>query len=124
MKNLAVALSLMFSVIALSAQERAGAPEKPVTIEQKVEKAMNKLSKELSLTSSQEKQIRTYITGFYTEREKLAALKQTDKKEYVETLRAKAEGFLADIQKVLNPEQSKIFASMLDKFREKRESKN
>jgi Spy/CpxP family protein refolding chaperone len=124
MKNLVIALTLMFSIFTANAQERAGAPEKPVTIEQKVEKAMGKLTQELTLTPAQQKQVRTYVTGFYAEREKLASLKQTDKKEYVETLSAKAEGYLADIKKTLNAEQGKKFDSMLDKFREKHESKN
>lgn len=122
MKNLVIALSLMVSVFAASAQqERAAAP---LTMEQKVDKAMAKLTTKLSLNQSQEKQIRTYITGFYTEQEKLASLKQTDKKEYVEKLKTKAEGYLSDIKKVLNAEQNKIFATMVDKFRENHEKKN
>jgi hypothetical protein len=126
MKNLVITLSLVFSVFAATAQDRAAAPEKkqPLTVEQKIEKAMSKLTQQLSLTSAQEKQSRTYITGFYTEQEKIASLKQTDKKEYVEKLKAKAEGYLVDIKKVLNAEQNKIFATMVDKFREKHENKN
>ena len=122
MKNLVIALSFIFSVFAASAQE--GRAAAPLTLEQKVDKAMTKLTTKLSLNQSQEKQIRTYITGFYTEQEKLASLKQTDKKEYVEKLKTKAEGYLSDIKKVLNAEQNKIFATMVDKFRENHENKN
>lgn len=124
MKNLVIALTLMFSIFAANAQERAGASEKPVTVEQKVENAMSKLTQELTLTPAQQKQVRTYVTGFYAEREKLASLKQTNKKEFVETLSAKAEGYVVDIKKILSAEQVTKFESLLGKFREKRESKN
>lgn len=123
MKNLFIALSLMFSVFALSAQERAAAP-KQLTVEQQVEKTMNKLTEKLSLTAEQSTKVKTFITGYYNETERLASLKASDNKAYVKQITDKAQGYIAEIKKVLNSEQNQIFATMIDKLREKSEKKN
>ena len=110
MKNLRIALAIVFGLCLQSAAAQTDTPP-PVKEKAKVEMAewvkaeLSKISKELNLTPDQNTQIKTLLTE---ENEKLEPIR----KEYEHKTQTIREEYRGKMRAVLSPEQQKQFDMM------------
>jgi protein CpxP len=128
MKNLFLALLLVVGLTA-TAQDQKGrrAQGRQLTSEQKVDLQVKKMTKDLSLNEKQVTEVRAIITKEVAEREALKADMKAKKAQKKAEAKAKVKeeqaAFVADMKKVLSPEQfaqwEKIREEQKEKLKEK-----
>lgn len=113
MKSILATLGVLFFAVSIStAQPRKGQHPKELPNAEKVEKMLNHLAKELSLTDEQKSEIKAlYLTHF-------AELRKDHEKREIERLKHEEQRneFFASVKAELNEEQVEKF----DKFNERR----